>query len=139
MRPLAAAVTAALLLACPPGPNDGPAEVKWDRDACQNCSMVISERHFAAQVRGGPKGATAKFDDIGCAVKWLDKQPWAAEPATKVWVAQQADGAWLDAKTARYVAGKTSPMGFNFGAASEGDGLTFEAMREQVRAIGAKH
>jgi nitrous oxide reductase accessory protein NosL len=138
MRALAAVVAGALFFACPPGPNDGPAEVKWDRDACQNCSMVISERHFAAQVRGGPKSAAAKFDDIGCAVKWLDKQPWAAEPATKVWVAQHADGAWLDAKTARYVAGKTSPMGFNFGAAAEGEGLTFEAMRERVRAIGAK-
>lgn len=139
MRPLVVLATAGLLVACQAGSGDGPAEVKWDRDACQNCSMVISERHFAAQVRGGPRNATAKFDDVGCAVKWLDKQPWANEPGTKVWVAKHTDGRWLDAKTARYVAGKTSPMGFNFGAVEVGDGLTFEAMREQVRSVGAKH
>lgn len=140
MRALAVVAAAGLLLACPGGSSDGPAPVKWDRDACQHCSMVISERHFAAQVRGGPKGAAAKFDDVGCAVKWLDKQPWAEEPATKVWVARHADGEWLDAKMAHYVAGKTSPMGFNFGAVDgSSEGLTFEAMRERVRSVGAKN
>lgn len=132
----AAAVVLALATGCPGGAAGGPAEIKWDRDACGNCSMVISDRHFAAEVRGGPKDAVTKFDDIGCAVKWLDKQPWASEPGTKIWVARQADGQWLDAKTAKYVAGKTSPMGFGFGAVDSGEGITFEALREQVRSVG---
>jgi hypothetical protein len=119
--------------------GDGPARIVWDRDVCKACSMVISDRHFAAQVRGGPKQAVAKFDDLGCMMKWLDQQPWADEPATKVWVARQSDGEWLDGRTARYVAGRTSPMGFNFGAADPGvEGNDFAAQRAAVRAFAQK-
>jgi nitrous oxide reductase accessory protein NosL len=125
-----------LIAGCTGSSSTGPADIKWDRDACRECTMVISDRHFAAQVRGGPKAAVAKFDDLGCAMKWLDKQPWADEPATQLWVARQADGVWLDGKTAHYVAGKTSPMGFNFGAvdpATPGNDLATQ--RAAVRAL----
>jgi len=119
--------------ACANKAGDGPAEVKWDRDACTGCSMVISEHGFAAQVRGGPRSDVYKFDDVGCAMRWLAKQPWADEPATKVWVARESDGAWLDARTARYVEGRTSPMGFGFGAVDEGtQGLSYEDMKARV-------
>ena len=125
-----------VMVACTSGPADGPAEIKWDRDACKSCSMVISERHFAAQVRGGPKSAVAKFDDVGCALKWLDQQPWADEPATKLWVAHQGDGHWLDAKTARFQPGKSSPMGFGYGAVEAGgEGVDFDTLRDGVRGF----
>jgi copper chaperone NosL len=123
------------LSACVDKAGAGPAEVKWDRDTCAGCSMVISEHGFAAQVRGGQKSDVFKFDDVGCAVKWLAKQPWADDAATKVWVARQADGTWLDARTARYLEGKTSPMGFGFGAVDPGPaGLSFEDMKARVLA-----
>ncbi len=132
----------AALVACQPGASSGPAQVKWDRDVCGGCSMVISEPHFASQVRGGPKQQVTKFDDIGCALKWLGQQPWADEPATQVWVARyDAPGPveWLDAKTARFLPGKTSPMGFNFGAVAGGaDGRSFDEVRAQVSALGAR-
>ncbi|MFZ5441954.1 MAG: nitrous oxide reductase accessory protein NosL [Myxococcota bacterium] len=125
-----------LVAACTGASSDGPVDIKWDRDVCRACSMVISDRHFVAEIRGGPKNAVVKFDDLGCALKWLDEQPWANEPATRLWVADQTDGHWLDGKTARYVAGKTSPMGFNFGAVAGGtEGNDFEAQREAVRAF----
>ena len=47
------------------------AEIKWDRETCLRCSMVISDRRFAAQVRGGPQDMVFKFDDIGCFVFWI--------------------------------------------------------------------
>ncbi|MFO0598116.1 MAG: hypothetical protein U0228_22630 [Myxococcaceae bacterium] len=123
------------LAACTSGSSDGPAEVKWDRDVCRSCGMVMSDRHFAAEVRA-PSGAVSKFDDIGCALKWLDEQPFANDPATKLWVARGSDGAWLDGRTAHYVAGKTSPMGFNFSAV-DGDqpGNDLAAQREVVRSM----
>lgn len=133
---------AAVLLgaACVEKDGGGPVEVKFDRDTCSGCSMVISDRHFAAEVRGGPRNAVAKFDDVGCAIRWLSKQSWANEPGTRVWVARHADGAWVDAKTARYVAGKTSPMGFNFGAVDpSGEGVDFETLKEQVLASRPMH
>ena len=49
----------------------GPVEVKWDRDACERCRMVLSDRYHAAQIRGGPadrKARVYKFDDIGGAI-----------------------------------------------------------------------
>lgn len=133
---------AAALSACA-GPKlpDGMVEIRWDRDTCVRCNMVISDRRFAAQAHGGPKGQNWKFDDIGCAAIWLKAQPWGEDPATRVWVTDSAGGetvAWLDARNARYIAGKTSPMGYNFAAmpAEAPGSVDFEEMRRQVLALG---
>ncbi|MEW5741667.1 MAG: nitrous oxide reductase accessory protein NosL [Myxococcota bacterium] len=140
MRAARAVVLALAFVACTQQAKDGPAEVKWDRDTCKSCSMVISEHDFAAQVRGGPKGEVFKFDDLGCAISWLAKQSWADEPATRIWVAKHGDGAWLDARTARYLEGKSSPMGFGFAAVDSGQaGLSFDEVKAKVLALKAAH
>lgn len=95
--------------------------------------MVISDRGYAAQVRGEPKAETAKFDDLGCALKWLDAQPFAASPATKVWVARQRDGVFVDARAARYSSGASTPMGYGFAAVGAEGPLSFEDVRAQLR------
>ena len=123
---------------------DGMAEIKWDRDTCVRCSMVISDRRFAAELRGGEKDTVFKFDDIGCAVVWMrDKandHPWLAEPATRIWVADSgANGEkWLDARKAHYTGGKMSPMGYNYGARAyaEAGSQGFDEMRQHVLAKG---
>ena len=131
---------ATCLFGCPQDAKTGPVEITWDRDQCASCGMVISEPHFAAEVRGGPKGALAKFDDIGCALKWLGSQSWAEDTTTEIWVARRADRQWLNAKTAKYLAGKSSPMGYGFAAMDPGaEGLDFAAVRAHVRALDAKH
>jgi hypothetical protein len=145
LTPLATAISS--LGGC--GGNEGWPEgmhpIKWDRDTCVRCSMVISDRRFAAELRGGPKNTVFKFDDIGCAAFWLrDKAaefPWMIEISTRFWVADLAskgnDVHWLDARTAHYT-GKTSPMGYNFGALAHpaAGTLDFAAMREHVLAKG---
>lgn len=124
---------------------EGMAEIKWDRDTCARCNMVISDPRFAAQLRGGAKSTAFKFDDVGCLVFWLrDKaaqHPWMAEPATRMWVADANDPsgqAWLDARHAHYLPGRLSPMGYNFAAVREAvpGSVTFEEMRAQVLAKG---
>lgn len=101
---------------------DGMAPIKWDRDTCARCSMIISDRRFAAQVRGGPADTAFKFDDIGCAVSWaaekLKAMPWLAEPATRIWVAEFGTQGprWLDARQAHYAPGPRSPMGYDLAA-----------------------
>jgi nitrous oxide reductase accessory protein NosL len=108
----------ALLISC--SSNDtGPVEVKWDRDSCERCRMVLSDRHFAAQVRGGPKNKAYLFDDLGCAVHWLKKQPWGEDETTQIWVTDYRNGNWLNARTAYYVGGQITPMDFDFGAVPE--------------------
>jgi hypothetical protein len=142
LTPLAAALSAC-------GKDEGWPEgmhpIKWDRDTCVRCSMVISDRRFAAEMRGGPKNTVFKFDDVGCLAFWLrDKAkdyPWITEAATRLWVAdvnsKGNDVAWLDARGAQYLT-KTSPMGYNFGAVAHPQPGTvdFATMREHVLAKG---
>jgi len=129
---------AALMLfaACSKEPQTGPVEIKFDRDTCTRCSMVISDRHYAAQVRGGPNKQTFKFDDFGCAMSWLNSQPWGNDPATEIWVADSHAGLWLNARTAYFVGGKTTPMAYGFGAISEAlpGSISFDEARKQVLA-----
>ncbi|MDP2811708.1 MAG: hypothetical protein Q8O34_16340 [Rhodocyclaceae bacterium] len=145
LTPLAAALAGLGACGRSGGWPDGMAEIKWDRDTCVRCSMVISDRRFAAEMRGGPKNTVFKFDDIGCAAFWLrDKaadHPWMRDAATRLWVAdvasQGSEVRWHDAKLAHYI-GKTSPMGYNFGARPhpEPGSMDFATLREHVLAKG---
>jgi copper chaperone NosL len=127
---------ALFLAACSRAPETGPVEVKWDRDTCKRCSMAISDRHYAVEVRGGPKKQVFKFDDIGCAVHWLKDQPWGNDPAAEIWVTDFRSGKWLDARGAHYVAGKTTPMAYGFGASGEAllGSIGFDEVRKQLLA-----
>jgi nitrous oxide reductase accessory protein NosL len=135
-RILLLSAVALFLAACSGDPETGPVELKWDRDTCKRCSMAISDRHYAVQVRGGPKNQVFKFDDIGCAVHWLKDLPWVNDPANEIWVTDFRSGKWLDARTAHYVTGKTTPMAYGFGATGEASpgSIGFEAVRKQLLA-----
>ncbi len=126
-----------LLAACSGDPKTGPVEIKWDRDGCAHCGMALSDRHFAAQVRGGPKHQAFKFDDIGCAVEWLKKQPWGGDASTEMWVMGYRSGKWMDARQARYIGGKTSPMAYGY-AAIEDDAPGSIDYSELARRVLAK-
>jgi hypothetical protein len=141
LTPLAAALSACGKAGTWP---EGMAEIKWDRDTCVRCSMVISDRRFAAEIRGGEKNIVFKFDDIGCAVVWLrDKAkdyPWMVEPATRFWVAEVSGSGekWLEARKAKYTGGKMSPMGYNQAAVAfaEAGSFDFSEMSSHVLAKG---
>jgi hypothetical protein len=129
-----------LLSSCGDGLNTGPDDVRWDRETCARCAMAISDQHYSAQVRGGPAGEKSqlyKFDDIGCAVIWLDKQAWETDPRTEVWVTDFHDGEWIDATTAWYITGKTTPMDYQLGAQKtrEENALNFEQAKKHIRGI----
>jgi nitrous oxide reductase accessory protein NosL len=131
-----------LLAGCFGDPPTGPVAIKWDRDACEVCRMLISDRHFAAQLRGGPGHKAYKFDDVGELVYWLDRQPWKDAPDVEIWVMDVDTGSkWLDGRKAQYVAGQRSPMDYGFGAVEtprEGS-LPFSAMAAKVRERGSTY
>ena len=111
-----------LLAGCSGKDATGPGEVRWDRESCTRCAMAVSDRHYAAQVRGGAAGQKArlyKFDDIGCAVVWLEGQPWKDDKRTGIWVTDHLTGEWIDARLASYVTGKVTPMDYGLGAHRE--------------------
>jgi hypothetical protein len=102
--------------------------------------MVLSDRHHSAQVRiGQPNGRSRvyAFDDLGCALIWLDSQPGGADPAAEIWVNDWRTGAWIDARSASYVPNQVTPMEYGLGAqpdAAPGT-LTFAQARARIDEI----
>jgi len=129
-----------LLSGCSGEDATGPGEVRWDRETCTRCGMTIGDRHSAAQVRGGPAGQHTRlylFDDIGCAVIWLEGQSWADDPRTEIWVTDHRDGRWIDARQASYITGIRTSMSYGLGAQREPatDGMDFSRAREVIHEI----
>lgn len=132
---LIAAAMALLVAACSGDPPTGPVPIKYGRDTCSYCGMIISDPRYAAQIRGGPGHAAFKFDDLGEGLVWLDKQPWKDDAKVEIWVNDMDTGkTWLDARHAFFVAVRMSPMGFNYGALPQRkDGaLPFDEFRTTV-------
>ena len=129
-----------LLTGCGEEQTTGAVKVRWDREICARCAMAVSDRNYSAQVRGGRKDKKAKvykFDDVGCAVIWLDKQNWKDDPRTEIWVNDYRNGKWINAKTAWYVKMKNTPMDYGMGAQSDkAEGaLNFEQAREHIYKV----
>jgi len=125
---------------CSGEPDTGPGKVRWDREVCARCAMAVSDHNYSAQVRGGPVGQKSKlykFDDIGCAMIWLDQQAWKDNPSIEVWVTDYRNGNWIDARKAWYVTGKVTPMGYGLGATPEKQAaaLDFEAAKKHVYTV----
>ncbi len=126
------------LTACSGKPDTGPVKVRWDSDRCERCAMAVSDRSYSAQIRGGAVGEKAKaykFDDIGCALIWLEEQAWKTNPAVEIWVNDyRQPEAWIDATKAWYVKDNITPMDYGLGAQAEpADGaLDFGQARQYI-------
>ena len=128
------------LTACGKEQTTGSVDIRWDREICARCAMAISDHAFAAEVRGGRKGKKAKvykFDDIGCAVIWLDQQNWKDDPKTEIWVKQKSGNKWLDARKAWYSDVKNSPMDYGLAAQAEKtpNALNFEQAKKHIYEV----
>lgn len=128
-----------LLGACSGDSGSGPVAVKWDRVTCERCRMVLSDRRHAAQMRipkSDGKSEVLFFDDIGCALIWLDGQPPEVResPSTEIWVTDWRTGDWIDARAATYVPGQVTPMGYGLGAQPEPaeSGMDFAQIKKHV-------
>lgn len=129
---------APVLAACKPQ-TEGPEDIRWGRETCEICGMIISDARYGAEVRGGPDKRLAKFDDIGDAIHWLELQSWKAEPDVEIWVMDSNTGAdWLDARVAFYHTDTLSPMDYGYAAVPEYEEGTvqFAQMKEGVMAKG---
>lgn len=126
-----------LLAGCSDEPATGPVPIKFGRDTCDFCRMVITDPRHAAQIRGGPGHKAYKYDDLGEGLIHLGRQAWKDDANVEIWVMDVNNGkTWLDARKAFYIPVRQSPMGFNYGAiaASKPGALTFE----EFRAASAK-
>jgi len=126
-----------LLAACKD--DSGPVPIKYGRESCEMCGMIISDPRYVAEVRGGPDNKIKKFDDVGDAVTWLEKKGWGLAATKEFWVMNSEDGkTWLDGRKAFFIHGAT-PMDYGFAAVPvQQDGaLSFDDMRAAVLARGS--
>jgi len=94
----------------------GPVAVHWDRDTCERCAMTLGSRRFAAQVRVSGDQRAHLFDDVGCALLWVEENAPETRHATLgIWVRDASGTEWIDARTARFGAGFETPMGYGYG------------------------
>lgn len=114
------------LVACSQDPKTGPGEVHWDRDGCEHCQMTISDRRFAVQVRTAHDHKLHRFDDLGCALLFLDglrahKTELAAksdpELYAEFWVRNPQGTQWQDAHGVAFHDSYTTPMGYGYAPA----------------------
>ena len=139
-----ALVLIGLVTGCGGDPGTGPVDVKWDRAACDRCRMVLSDRHHSAQIRiKEPDGRSRVylFDDLGCAVVWLEDKPQRDDPATEIWVNDWRNGDWIDARTAHYLLGHETPMQYGLGAQTEpAEGaLDFAAAKARIFEVEERY
>lgn len=116
----------------------GPTAIRWGKEYCDYCGMIVDDPRFAAQIREKAGSKAFKFDDLGDAVLWLAKQGFAESPALEFWVGDVEKGTWIDGRTAWYRRGMKSPMGHGLGAVpDQRDGtVNFADMRKLVIASG---
>ncbi|MCP4039436.1 MAG: protein NosL [bacterium] len=132
IRRMSAAVGLTFLAACWQSPTTGPSKIHWDRQTCEHCQMVISEKRHAAQIRVPGESTAHAFDDLGCALLWLDEQAASSgEPRHEVWVRDPAETQWIDGHTAHFRGGMSTPMAYGFGTAQEG--ISLDVVRDRVR------
>jgi len=95
-------------------PKQLPARLSWDRQSCAQCAMAISDRRYATQLVKAD-GKAYFFDDIGCALQFLEAREWKDAP--RVWVTDVNNGEWIDAAKASWRFGDPhTPMGYGFAA-----------------------
>lgn len=112
-------------------------EVNWDRAQCERCAMMLGDKDFAAQVVSLEDGKEYNFDDIGCAVKWLNNAGNLHKlDNVNLFVRNSENDKFIDAKEAKYTTDRISPMSFNFLAhpvkTELNDYLTFQEIVLQI-------
>jgi nitrous oxide reductase accessory protein NosL len=122
-----------LLAGCGQGSVAGPGDIHWDRQTCEHCQMVISEQRHAVQIRMLGARQTHAFDDLGCALLWLEEQGLRAGGGERpeIWVKGSTASDWIDAHGAQFEAGLSTPMAYGFGVAEHG--ISLGEVETQVR------
>ena len=105
-----------LFLGCEQKPTSGPAKIHWDRDMCDRCVMVLSDRKNTVQLQHPTMKKTYKFDDIGCMVLWFEEENIDFKESAKIWITDAMTGEWIDARSAFYSSQNVTPMAFGYSA-----------------------
>lgn len=116
------AVVVAVTAACSGKINTDAKDPKWDRDVCEACKMLVSDKHFTAQMVDSSTGKRYYFDDLGCLFNWLAKQKPEVASRAVFYATDAKSGKWVDVNKGVIAETFVTPMSFGFGVfASEKD------------------
>lgn len=118
-KTIAAILLVLFFIGCDSKEDLSPAEVHWDRDGCERCKMIISDRGFAAQIINKQDTKAYKFDDIGCLIMWIVEEKVTWKKDAKIYVIDADSKKWIDARTAFYSHPNVTPMSYGFAAYSD--------------------
>ncbi|WP_072681543.1 nitrous oxide reductase accessory protein NosL [Arcobacter sp. LA11] len=143
LKVLALAPFALLFTSCEKKISHEHREVHWDRDMCERCKMVVSERNHAAQVINKETGEAYMFDDIGCVILWFKEENITWKDTASIWITDVKTSKWIDARTAHYDTVHQTPMAYGFSAnekkesiVKDSEILNFEEMSKRVLQRG---
>ncbi len=115
----AAAAVVFLAAGCKSSVSLEPAEVKFDREVCERCVMQVSDRLHSAQIVNPETGEHFFFDDLGCALLWLEEKGFAWKDGAVVYFTDAVSGKWLSGRKAVLARPFVTPMSFGVGAFSD--------------------
>jgi len=96
--------------------TNSAAQMHWDRDMCARCVMVVSDRKNSVQLKIKDSKKYYKFDDLGCMIIWANDEKIDIKNDANIWVTDVKTGEWIDAKTALYTSGNSTPMDYGYSA-----------------------
>jgi len=118
-------------------------KVHWDRDMCERCVMVVSDRKHSAQVINPATGKSYMFDDIGCWILWAQENKIEWESQAIIWITDGNSEEWIDARTAFYDNKNITSMAHGFRAhkykkdIKDGDEIMlYDEIRKHIIKIG---
>ena len=110
-------VVALLFAGCSGQAPDKAPSVRYGKDTCAECRMIIGDKRFAAAFIT-TDGETIKFDDIGCLRAYEREHVVMPKQA---WVHDYLSEAWIDQAKAVFVHSEdmVTPMGYGIAAFSD--------------------
>lgn len=124
------------------GCTDKKHTVHWDRDMCERCKMVVSDRKNTVRMQEANSKKYYVYDDIGCYIWWIERDGNFKGKVGEVVINDSQTGEWIDMKNALYTAGNISPMGYGFWAYKKGtepkdrEILDFVEVKKRIIARG---
>ena len=117
---LMTAALALLAAACGTADAAGPPDIKYGRDVCLQCGMIVSEEKFAAAYTL-ESGEERSFDDLGDLILYVRDANETINPL-KGWVHDYETEEWVDLANAYFVPtlSVSTPMGHGIIAFSDG-------------------
>ncbi|MDX1664754.1 MAG: nitrous oxide reductase accessory protein NosL [Candidatus Promineifilaceae bacterium] len=132
------------LVACADSAAEGPPEIRYGEDLCDDCHMIIDDPRFASAYVT-EEGEFRLFDDIGDMYRYADR---TGDSVRAFWVHDYHSEEWLESDSATFVYSPAllTPMGWGLAAFADretaaafqaeegGDLLTAAELQQQIAA-----